>query len=296
MNILMTGGTGFIGGKLLEQLVLEGHHVHVLTRYPKKHTDTAYVTYISEKYPMKRMPFIHAVINLAGESIFGYWSKDKKKKMMNSRLDITDKLIKMMMHMDKKPNVFVSGSAVGYYGMSENTIFTEETTKPGNDFLANLSSKWENAAATAEDLGIRTVYTRFGIVLDKNNGALPYMALPFKMGAGGQIGSGEQWMSWIHIEDCIHLILFVLYNKSVEGPLNMTAPFPRQNQHFSSVIAKTLHRPNWFPIPSSLFKLTAGEMHQLITDGQFVYPQKALDNGFAFEYPHLEMALKEIFQ
>lgn len=296
MNILMTGGTGFIGKKLLNQLVLEGHHIHVLTRYPKKHTDTAYITYISDKYPMKRLPFIHAVINLAGESIFGYWSTAKKNKMLNSRLDITHKLTKMMIQMEKKPDVFITGSAVGYYGMSDDTIFTENTTKSGDDFLGYLSSEWEKAAATAEDLGIRTVYTRFGIVLDKHKGALSYMAIPFKTGIGGKIGSGAQWMSWIHIEDCINLILFALYNKKVTGPLNMTAPFPRQNHQFSKVLAKTLHRPNLFPAPAFFIKKTMGEMHQLLTNGQYVYPQKALDYGFSFEYPQLEMALHNIYQ
>src|SRR5699024_5686869 len=150
-----------------KQLILANHHVYVLTRYPKKHHDSAYVSYISEQYPMHRLPFIHAVVNLAGDSIFGYWSTAKKTRVIQSRIQTTEKLMERLIQMDQKPHVFISGSAIGYYGMSHENIYTEATTTSGNDFLAHVSTKWEETARFAEDLGIRTVYTRFGIVLDK---------------------------------------------------------------------------------------------------------------------------------
>ena len=296
MNILMTGGTGFIGSRLLQQLVLDHHHVYVLTRHPKKHKDTEYISYISYEYSINRLPFIHAVINLAGESLFGHWSQKKKAAILNSRVDTTEKLMRLLLHMEIKPEVVISGSAVGYYGMSEETIFTEKTATSGNDFLGQVCAEWEKAASVAEDLGIRTIYTRFGVVFDKEEGSLPYMALPFKLGAGGKTGKGTQWMSWIHIEDVVNLILFALYTKSISGPLNMTAPFPRQNYEFAKVLAQTLHRPSVIPVPDSFLRVTLGEMHQLMTEGQFVYPKKALDHGFVFEYPILEQALKAIYQ
>ncbi len=295
MNILMTGGTGLIGSRLIKQLVLEGHHVHVLTRFPKKHPDSAYVSYISYQYPMRKLPFIHAVINLAGESLFGNWSEEKKARIVASRLKATEKLTNVLLQMHEKPNVFLSGSAIGYYGMSEEKIFTEKTTKPGDDFLASVCHSWEKAAATAEDLGIRTVYTRFGVVLDGTAGALPQMALPVKFGAGGKIGSGRQWMSWIHIDDCVNLLLFSLYNANVRGPLNVTAPYPKQNDDFMKTLGNVLKRPTILKTPALFFKIAVGEMHQLVTKGQYVYPQKALDYGYVFQYPQLEDALIAIY-
>lgn len=292
MNVLITGGTGFVGSRLVHQLTLEKHHIFVLTRFPKKHQDTDYISYISYDYPMKNLPFIHAVINLAGESLFGYWSETKKQQIRASRVDITERLTSLLIRMNQKPNVFLSASAMGYYGMSDDKIFTEDTKEPGDDFLGQVCHEWENAASTAEDLGIRTVYARFGIILDKKEGALPLIALPVKMGVGGKIGDGKQWMSWVHIEDCVNLLLFALYDSKMAGALNVTAPFPRQNKAFTNVLAKQLKRPSLFTAPSGFFKIALGEMHQLITEGQFVYPKKALDQGFVFQYPQLENALE----
>jgi uncharacterized protein (TIGR01777 family) len=275
---------------------LEKHHVYVLTRHPKKHPDTEFVSYISFKYPMKKLPFIHAIVNLAGESLFGYWSKEKKHRILKSRLETTERLTNILMHMDLKPNVFISGSAVGYYGAANETIFTEATDEPANDFLATVCATWEEAASVAKDLGIRTVFTRFGIVLDSKLGALPMMALPVKCGVGGRIGNGKQWMSWIHIDDCVNLLMFALYEQKIKGALNMTAPYPKTNDGFMKDLAKTMKRPALIPMPTTFFKVALGEMHQLITAGQYVYPQKALDNGFIFQFPQLDEALQELYR
>ena len=215
MNVLIAGGTGFIGSRLVQKLVEEDCHVYVLTRYPKQYQNSEHVTYISYQFPLKRLPTIHAVVNLAGESLFGYWTSEKKKKILASRISITETLTQMMMQMETKPRVFVSASAVGFYGMDETKIFTENTTKPGDDFLASVTVQWEKTAQIAEDLGIRTVYTRFGIVLDRKNGALPLMSLPIKLFLGGKIGTGSQWISWIHIDDCINLIMHIIRGRFI---------------------------------------------------------------------------------
>lgn len=296
LNILLTGGTGFIGSRFVKRLVAEGHHVYVLTRFPKQHQDTEYVSYISYNYSMNRLPFIHAVVNLAGESLFGYWSEKKKADVVSSRIQTTEKLIAIMMHMETKPEVFISGSAIGYYGVSNDKIFTEATKEASDDFLATVTSQWENVAHTAEDFGIRTVYARFGVVLDENEGALPQMARPIKLFAGGKIGSGEQWISWIHIDDCVEMLLFALQEKAIKGPLNVTAPYPRRNADFTKVLGQTLHRPTFLSAPTAMLKIMLGEMHQLITEGQYVYPKKAEENHFTFTYPHLEEALQQIYQ
>lgn len=296
MNILMTGGTGFIGRKLVEKLVSEGHHVYVLSRQAQKHKDTSYISYISYQYPMKRLPFIHAIVNLAGESIFGYWSQSKQNKILESRINVTDKLVSLAMQMDKKPDVFLSGSAIGYYGTSDELIFTEKTTAVGTDFLAQVAESWENAAKPIEDLGIRTVYTRFGLVLDRYQGALPMMELPVNMFVGGKIASGKQWISWIHIDDCIDMLYYALTNKNIRGPLNVTAPHPRQNKDFIQLLAKTKKRPAMVPTPKFAIKLAFGDMHQLITKGQYVISNKIQDTDFTYQYPHLDDALKAIYK
>ena len=296
MNILMSGGTGFIGSRLVEKLVDEGNHVYVLTRNPNQYQDTEYVSFISYQFPIKRLPFIHVMINLAGESLFGYWSPKKKEAIITSRVQATEALIRILAQMEKKPEVFMTASAIGYYGISEETIFTEATTDYGNDFLANVAATWERTAKAAEDFGIRTVYTRFGVVLDKQKGALPLMTLPINLFVGGKIGNGNQWISWIHIDDCIQLLLHCLYNKKIRGPINITAPHPKRNKEFIQILASIRKRPSFVYTPNFLLKIVLGDMHQLITKGQYVLPQKALDHQFTFKFDHLEEALQNIFQ
>src|SRR5690625_2582868 len=291
----MTGGTGFIGSRLVEKLVNQNLHVYVITRFPKQHKDTEFATYISSNYPVNRLPVIHAVINLAGESLFGYWSEKKKEAIISSRIHTTEKLIHMMIQMEKKPNVFLSGSAIGYYGITTDMIFTEKTNEASDDFLAIVASTWERAAQHAEDFGTRTVYLRFGVVLDQKEGALPLMALPVKLFVGGKVGQGTQWVSWIHIEDCVGLIYFILQEEKIKGPVNITAPTPQRNIDFTKKLGDVLYRPTFINTPSPILKLALGEMHQLITEGQYVLPQKALDHNFTFQYPYLEDALKDIY-
>lgn len=296
MNILITGGTGFVGQKLINKLIDNEHHAYVLTRSPKKHPNTADTTFISYDYPVSRLPKIHGVVNLAGESIFGKWTEDKKRDILNSRLDITNKTIQFISKMNEKPDVFVNASAVGFYGMSESQIFTEETQSHASDFLADVVAKWENAALTAEDFGIRTVRTRFGIILDGNNGALSLMDKAFKAFVGGKIGNGEQWMSWIHIDDVINLIYYALINENIQGPINATAPNPLRNKDFTHILGQVLNRPTLFTVPKTVINLAIGEMGQLITRGQYVLPKRALAYGYKFKYSHLKDALEAIYK
>lgn len=293
MNILITGGTGFVGGNLMASLHKQKHYTYILTRSPDKYPNTDYATYISYDFPVEKLPTIHAVINLAGESLFGYWSNRKKEAILNSRIKATNHVIKLMKSLHSKPAVFINGSAIGYYGVSEDIMFSEDTTTPGTDFLANVVVQWETCAKQAEELGIRTVYTRFGVILG-DKGALPYMRLPVKLFAGGRIGDGQQWVSWVHIEDVVRLIEFCIANRHIEGPVNLTAPNPKRNKDFIRILAKVIKRPYWFPTPSPLIHAAVGEMSQLITKGQYVLPMKAQDQGFQFNFPSLEEALREI--
>lgn len=295
MNILIAGGTGFVGQFLSATLIQNGHHVYIITRSPSKYTSDENKTYIDYHVDAQSLPSIYAVINLAGDTLFGYWTTAKKKAILHSRLEATERLIQMMNQMTVKPKVFINGSAVGYYGTSTEKMFTEKTTQPGNDFLAKVVVAWEKCAQQAASLGIRTVYTRFGVILGKNNGALPLMSLPIKFFAGGKIGSGEQWIPWIHIDDVVQMIIFSIENAEIEGPINVTAPHPQRNKDFNKTLASVLKRPYWFPTPSPLLMVALGDMSTLITRGQYVLPHKAQAHDYLFNFPKLEAALEDIF-
>lgn len=292
MNILVAGGTGFVGKALVKTLNERGHSIYILTRSPAKHRSTQQVKFIDYN-DTDDLPDMEVVINLAGESLFGYWTAKKKQSIMSSRLHTTQYVIDRMTKMKQKPNVFINASAIGYYGTSDKVIFTEETTEAGSDFLAQVVAEWEKTAQQAEEMGIRTVLMRFGIILG-DGGALSFMRLPIKWFIGGKIASGEQWLSWIHIDDVIKLIGFCLHHEDIKGPINVTAPQPIRNKDFIRILAKVMKRPCWISVPEPLIRLVAGEMSQLITKGQYVLPKKAQKHNFHFLYPHLEKALTNI--
>lgn len=293
LNILLIGGTGFVGKNLTKSLINMEHHVFIVTRTPNLYENSSQITYIGYEHPINKLPPIYAVINLAGESLFSYWTKKKKDTILTSRVNATVKVIQMMKEMKKKPAVFINGSAIGYYGTSTDLIFTEKTRKSGDDFLAHVVTKWENTASAAENLGIRTIYARFGVILGQE-GALPFMTLPVKLFLGGKIGLGEQWISWIHVKDVVNLLIYCLTNEKIGGPLNMTAPHPMRNKDFIKTLTEIYKRPFWLPTPTIFLRAALGEMSELITKGQFVLPKKAQTNGFQFSYPHLKEALENI--
>ncbi|KGX94030.1 multidrug MFS transporter [Pontibacillus halophilus JSM 076056 = DSM 19796] len=298
MRIAVTGGTGFVGTHLTRKLVDEGHELFILTRSPEKHHDTNrihYVGWLKDQFkPEDELLHLDAIVNLAGENLNeGRWTEEQKNKIHNSRIEATDAVIELMKRLESPPKILVNASAVGFYGTSRTEQFTEETTTPGDDFLAHVTAEWENRAQQAEELGVRTSYLRFGVILGEE-GALQKMVLPYKLYAGGNIGDGEQWMSWIHIQDVVGLLVFALTNEHVSGPLNVTAPTPKRNKDMGRTIATVLNKPHWIPAPAKALKLALGEMSTLVLNGQYVYPKKALELGYEFKYPNLEPALQNI--
>lgn len=299
MKIAIAGGNGFIGKALTKELVANHHQVVILTR-DKSRLDTGsrvqYVQWLSkEADPADSLENTDLFINLAGESLnSGRWTKERKEKILSSRVDAVAELLTITKKMQRKPQALINASAVGFYGTSATDIFTEES-RAGDDFLALTVEKWEQAAMQAEEMGIRTVLCRFGIVLDRLEGALPKMALPYKAFIGGTIGSGTQWVSWIHLADAVKALLFVSENKQIKGPINFTAPHPVQMKKFGKVLGSRLHRPHWLPIPGFTLQLLLGEMSMLLLQGQKVLPQRLIENGFSFQFPSLPEALTDLF-
>ncbi|MDX5476717.1 MAG: TIGR01777 family oxidoreductase [Bacillaceae bacterium] len=301
MDIAIAGGTGLVGQALTEYLIDNGHTVFILTRDTsnKKNTDQLkYVEWLTgNATPEVELHSVGAFVNLAGESInSGRWTEERKHRILESRIASTKEIVRIMNAMVNKPSVLVNASAIGYYGTSETDVFTENNQVAGKDFLATTVSQWEEEALQAETFGIRTVLTRFGIVLDKEDGALPRMILPYKLFAGGTVGSGKQWMSWVHIQDVIRIIEFCIKNESIQGAVNVTAPHPKRMHEFGKTIGKVMNRPHWIPAPSFALKIALGEMSDLVLKGQKVMPAKLERAGFDFSFPNLEEALEDILK
>ena len=299
-NILISGGTGFVGKHITDLLTKEQFKIFILTRNANnksKQENVSYVEWLTpQSMPEKNLPRIDAVINLAGESINGRWTDDKKQKILNSRLKATESLLDLAKKLPDLPSVWINASAIGYYGTSDKEVFTEQTTRHGTDFLAEVVKAWETKASEAKELGCRTVFTRFGLILGSDGGVLPQLTLPYRFFAGGTVGSGEQWVSWVHVEDVARLIKEVLQNDKYEGPVNATAPGPVTMKEFGQVTGDVMHRPHWLPAPSFAFKLLFGEMSMLILNGQQVLPEKAMNLDFSFKFPHLKGALHDLLQ
>ncbi|MBS4202268.1 TIGR01777 family oxidoreductase [Bacillus sp. FJAT-49732] len=300
MHIVIAGGSGFVGNALQERLLKDGHEITILTRNREKITESNLLRAVEwlnpNSKPEKHLKNVDAIVNIAGESLNGFrWTKAKKKRIVESRIRATREIVRIIGALDQMPKVLVNGSAVGYYGMSDEDTFTEESKTHANDFLASVVRKWEEETAQAEKFGIRTVYARLGVVLGKG-GALPLMALPYKMGFGGRVGSGNQWVPWVHQDDVAGLFLFAIENESISGPLNVTAPNLVKNNEFSKMIGRVLHRPHWFPVPSIAMKVILGEMSEMLLRGQCVVPEKALQFGYTYQYPKLELALENILR
>jgi len=308
---LITGGSGFIGTALIKQLLLENHDVTVLTRNEIKtakhfadvianeredyQTQTKVKTIASFDAINLDQSF-DVIINLAGQAIADKrWSDGVKQQLIDSRIDITRELHNFLKEVMVKPDVFISGSALGFYGLRDNDEKINEEGATDNSFSSQLCQQWETEAKVIEDLGIRTCYLRTGIVLGKNGGALAKMLPPFKMALGGPIGSGKQWMSWIHMDDIVGMMRFAIENESIKGAINGTAPNPVTNKQFSKILGKVLKRPAIFPMPAFVVKLLFGQMgEELLLAGQRVVPDKLTQAGYEFVYPQLADALEDI--
>lgn len=295
MHYLITGGTGFIGTALCAALIQQGHKLIICTRNKAlKSTDT--ICYV------KRISLIHGdtpidgIINLAGEPIAnGRWTPKKKQTLLDSRLKITEALVELCHRLAVKPKVFISGSAIGYYGSQAGNDKLDELSAFSDSFSHQLCAKWERAALEAKKHDIRVCLLRTGIVLESHGGALKKMLPPFKLGMGGKIASGEQWMSWIHLQDMVRIILFCLENENIHGPVNATAPNPVINQDFVKVLADALNKPHCLTTPAFALTLLFGEMaKELLITGQRVVPSKLLEAGFEFEYPFIKQAMEAV--
>lgn len=298
MKVAIAGGTGLIGKTLTKQLLLKGHEAYILTRNPynKRRSDGIhYIEWLTpEAVPEEKLEGIDAFINLAGENLSnGRWTDQKKQEILESRIDVTRETVRILHALKKTPKVLINGSAVGFYGRSFHEAFTEDVTVPGGDFLADVVTKWEQEAQNAPE-STRVIMSRFGVVLSAEEGALKKMLPAFKLGIGGKLGTGEQWMSWVHVEDVAKALIYCLENEDIQGPVNVTAPSPARMKVFGQTLADVLNRPFWAPVPSNILKAALGEMSVLLLDGQQVIPQKLLDHGFNFSYPDLNDALYDL--
>jgi len=295
MNILITGGTGFIGGALVKSLIEQGHAVTVLSRSPEKVAKTcgAGINALGSLAQLKAEDSYQIIINLAGAPIVdARWSEARKQLIRASRIDLTEHLITCIARMTVKPDLLISGSAIGYYGDQGDTVLTEQST-PYEDFSQQLCTDWEAAAKQAEQFGVRVCLIRTGLVVANGGGFLQRMLLPFRLGLGGRLGDGRQWMSWIHRQDWINIALTMIADLTMQGAYNATAPTPVTNTEFTRILAQCLKRPALLPVPAWLLKILLGEMSQLVLGSQRVLPERLLAQGFKFQYDDLATALNE---
>ncbi|MCE7792247.1 TIGR01777 family oxidoreductase [Salipaludibacillus sp. CUR1] len=300
MKVSIAGGSGLIGQAVTKELLSEGHQVVILTRNKSNKKESDGISYVEwlkkDAFPEKELEGVDAMINLAGENLnSGRWTSDKKKEILDSRIDATRETVRIMENLEQKPSVLINGSAVGFYDSSYSKTYTEDDREAGDGFLADVVKQWEEEALKAPS-GVRVVCTRFGIVLSAEEGALKKMLPPFKMGAGGKLGTGEQWMSWIHIEDVAKALAYCVTNKDIQGPVNFTAPNPEKMKNFGKTLADVLNRPFWAPVPSTVLHIVLGEMSMLVLEGQRVLPKKLQENGYTFTYPHLKEALNDLLK
>ncbi|MEK3936450.1 TIGR01777 family oxidoreductase [Sporosarcina sp. FSL W7-1349] len=299
MKIVIAGGSGFIGAEVTRLLLQEGHEVIILTRRARKSDGRlSYVEWLhGEAFPEKKIGTADAFINLAGVSINGgRWTQEHQHRIYDSRMTATDELLRIIHALPKRPTVLVNASAIGIYPASETAVYTEQSEEVAYDFLGRTVMDWEKKAESVEEIGVRVVFTRFGVVLGKEEGALPLMVLPYRLFAGGRVGSGKQWLSWIHVADVARSIVFSITHEEIRGPVNITSPNPESMDDFGRTIGETLKRPHWLPAPSFAIKLALGKKSALVLEGQHVLPEVLQKNGFTFKFPTLTSALQNLMQ
>jgi uncharacterized protein (TIGR01777 family) len=300
MKILIAGGTGFIGSRLADSLASQGHDVLVATRDAERASTGGGVSAVEwdAKSPagiLKSVEWADAVVNLAGENVAeGRWTAAKKRRILDSRVDATRGIVEAIKTANRKPEVLVNASAVGYYGFSSNGTALDEGSRAGDGFLADVCRRWEEEAAKVEESGVRLAIMRIGVVLGRGGGALPKMTLPFKFFGGGHPGTGRQYVPWIHIEDTVGLIEYAIGNKSVEGPVNVTAPEPVPMRELCRSIGCSLNRRSWAHVPGFVLKLALGEMSEIILGSARVLPESAKRSGYRFEFPEAGKALNDL--
>jgi uncharacterized protein len=301
MHVVVTGGTGFIGRALCMSLSRKGHRVTLLTRKGQAASRLVGPSVTTVEWNGRdsgaweeRLEGADAVINLAGAPLAdARWTHARKRLLTDSRVQLTRRLVEAISRRSAKPRVLISASGIGYYGPSDDRVLSEAAPQ-GEGFLADLCVAWEGEARRAEEFGTRVVLLRTGMVLERNGGALPKMLLPFRLCLGGPIMPGTQWVSWIHRRDHVGLMEWALTTPTVSGPINLVAPEPEKMQTFCETLGRVLRRPCWLPVPETILSLALGELGTVMTTGQRVSPQKALEHGYVFQYPSLEPALRAI--
>jgi uncharacterized protein (TIGR01777 family) len=295
-TVLVTGATGFIGSRLVASLTGAGHQVIALVRNPAKADGLPPpITLITSLDQIPADSRIDTIVNLAGEPIGnGLWTEAKRRKILESRINMTGDVVRLIARLDRKPAVLVSGSAIGWYGLWQDQVLTESAKSHGC-FSHELCDAWENAARPASEHGVRVAFLRIGLVLGTDGGFITRMLTPFEFGLGGPLGSGKQWMSWIERDDLVRLIAHVIATDGIAGPVNATAPIPVTNLKFTEELGRRLHRPAVFRIPDVLLRRVGGDFaNELLLGGQRVLPNKALSNGFVFRHETLRSAFEAI--
>ena len=294
MRIAVTGATGFVGRVLVNALIERGDEVVAISRNPERarHLLPLIAAHHSSEDLRGALEGADAVVHLAGETVVGRWSEEKKRAIRDSRVEGTRALVDALAGLERRPQALISASAIGFYGDRNDEDCTEDAG-PGADFLATTSVEWENEAARATDFGLRVVSLRIGIVLGTGGGALDAMLLPFKLGAGGPLGSGQQWWSWIHIQDAVRMLLTAI-DEPWSGSYNATAPYPERQKDFARILGRTLNRPAILPAPGFALKVILGEFATELLNGKRVIPERAREAGFRFEFERLDDALADL--
>ena len=305
MKVAVTGATGFVGSRLVERLQAEGHTVTVLTRNAERgrtvfpasafpNVEIVAYTPLESGDWQTEIAGCDGVVNLAGEPIAeSRWTPSRKQAILNSRKIVSQKIVEAIAKADPKPTVLVNASAIGYYGTSETEVFDETSPAASADFLSQVCQAWETEAQKVEETGARLVILRVGIVLGMG-GAISRMLLPFQLYAGGPIGSGRQWFSWIHRDDLVNLILKALTDPNLQGVFNATAPNPVRMNELCQALGDVMNRPSWLPVPDFVIETLLGDGAQVVLKGQKVLPKRTQTIGFQYQYPEVSQALKEI--
>ncbi|AYB45378.1 TIGR01777 family oxidoreductase [Paenibacillus lautus] len=298
MRIAICGGTGFIGQALCKRWLRDGHDIIIVTRSKpeipavKQYGSLSYLTWDEMKSHPERFERLDALVNLAGSSLSQRWTQAGKKRILQSRQRTVSAVSDLMQRLEHKPPVILQASAMAIYGTSEFETFDEDSPATITDFPSEVVQQWEQAA---DSIPVdRLIKLRISVVLGNQGGALPKMLLPYKLGVGGNIGSGKQWLSWIHIDDIVELIDYCIRHEDISGAVNAASPHAVTNEEFGRSVSKVYHRPHWLPLPAFMLQAILGEMSLILLKGQRILPAKAQRHGFKFRYPEVTAALQQI--